>query len=135
MARSDSQTYIRLPEDLKRQLDEAASQNRRSLTAEIIARLERSFSDGPAISGVSMKDLFQKLEELERKIAVGEFVPFRRPPAGQRALDPYGAKDEDAERSSSEDDPGAIEDESDGASPLDIEEPASKPSRPRRTRR
>lgn len=43
-SRLESQTNIRLPTDLKQALVDAAAENRRSLTAEMVARLEESFS-------------------------------------------------------------------------------------------
>ena len=44
MAREDLHFRLRIPEDLKRRVDEAAKSNHRSMTAEIIARLETSFN-------------------------------------------------------------------------------------------
>ncbi|OJY78187.1 MAG: hypothetical protein BGP18_05080 [Stenotrophomonas sp. 69-14] len=47
MARIDPQVNIRLPADLKARLDEQAAKGGRSLTAEIVQRLEASFeTDG-----------------------------------------------------------------------------------------
>lgn len=43
MARNDPQVNLRFPADLKDRLDVAAQQNKRSLTAEIVTRLEESF--------------------------------------------------------------------------------------------
>jgi hypothetical protein len=43
MARNDPQVNLRMPEALKTALDTAAQGNNRSLTAEIVARLETSF--------------------------------------------------------------------------------------------
>ncbi|KJU80978.1 hypothetical protein N619_01015 [Ectopseudomonas oleovorans] len=53
MSRSDPQVNFRMPADLKDRLEEAARNNRRSTTAEIVARLEDSFgregiADAPA---------------------------------------------------------------------------------------
>lgn len=42
MARSDEQTNVRLPKPLKDWLLEKADENRRSLTSEIVTRLEES---------------------------------------------------------------------------------------------
>ena len=44
MARDDPQMKLRLPEDLRDQIVEAADINHRSLNAEIIARLQDSFA-------------------------------------------------------------------------------------------
>jgi acetolactate synthase small subunit len=46
ISRLDTQTNIRLPADLKRSLVDAAAENRRSLSAEIEARLAETFSGG-----------------------------------------------------------------------------------------
>lgn len=43
MARGDQQLKFRVPAELKESLDAAAAANRRSLNAEIIARLEATF--------------------------------------------------------------------------------------------
>lgn len=71
MARSDPQLNFRIPVELRDKLDAAARENNRSLTGELIARLERTFSDAPAVNGVSMMELFAKLEELESMIKAG----------------------------------------------------------------
>lgn len=52
MARNDPQVNLRMSADLKDMLDQAAAENKRSLTAEIVARLEETFTrseveDGP----------------------------------------------------------------------------------------
>ncbi len=43
MARSDPQINFRIPQELKDALDSASAENRRSLTAEVVARLQASF--------------------------------------------------------------------------------------------
>lgn len=47
MAREDLHFRLRIPEDLKQKIQEAAEANRRSMTAEIVARLEQSFLQAP----------------------------------------------------------------------------------------
>ncbi|QIL73277.1 Arc family DNA-binding protein [Diaphorobacter sp. HDW4B] len=49
MARTDPQLNFRIPLELRDRLSEAAKENNRSLTGELIARLEQSF--GEASSG------------------------------------------------------------------------------------
>jgi len=44
MARSDPQMNIRLPEELKAAIEQAAKANGRSMNAEIVSRLEQSFA-------------------------------------------------------------------------------------------
>ena len=46
MKQTDPQFKLRMPAELKAQLEDAAAQNKRSTTAEIIARLEASFEQG-----------------------------------------------------------------------------------------
>lgn len=45
MARSDPQINFRIPQELKDALDAASAENRRSLTAEVVARLQQSFEN------------------------------------------------------------------------------------------
>lgn len=42
MARSDEQTNVRLPAELKSYINDQAASARRSLTAEVVLRLERT---------------------------------------------------------------------------------------------
>lgn len=48
MSRSDPQFNLRIPEALRDKVMAAASENKRSATAEILARLEESFLSTPA---------------------------------------------------------------------------------------
>jgi predicted DNA-binding protein len=48
MARTDPQTNIRLPLGLKERLGAAARANTRTMNAEVVSRLERSFVDSQA---------------------------------------------------------------------------------------
>lgn len=48
MPSEDIQTNLRIPADLKVRLQHAADASKRSLTAEVMARLEDSFSTTPA---------------------------------------------------------------------------------------
>lgn len=52
MARTDPQFNLRIPLELKERLEEAAAANRRSVTAELIARLETSFSDDQTVAHI-----------------------------------------------------------------------------------
>jgi len=63
MARDDPTIYLRIPADLKEKLDQEALNNRRSLTSEVVARLNESF-EGPR------KDVFDVLQrETEAMLA------------------------------------------------------------------
>ncbi len=81
MAREDPQMKLRLPEQLRDQVAEAAGQNGRSLNAEIVKRLEWSFKAahlydkegtlGPATAeqvGVIVDGLRQAMVEREAKL-------------------------------------------------------------------
>ena len=63
MARTDPQVNLRMPAELKDRLDEAAELNKRSLTAETVARLEASF-EGP-VASLALAQL--QAEVLERE--------------------------------------------------------------------
>jgi hypothetical protein len=77
MARDDPQFSLRLPQDLKNRIDAAASANKRSLNAELVARLEESFdgvkgsTEGVAIAEDSVRQIADKvvhaLEERDRR--------------------------------------------------------------------
>lgn len=59
MSRDDHQFRLRLPESVRSQIAQAAQDNRRSMTAEIIARLESTFDDQTtrALSDADMRSL------------------------------------------------------------------------------
>ena len=67
MSREDSHFRLRIPEALKSQVAKAATANNRSITAEIISRLDRSFTVEPeweqAIA--STRELDDRLTRLE----------------------------------------------------------------------
>lgn len=50
MARNDPQLNLRLPAALKHQLEEAAKANKRTVTAETVARLQQTFADASGLS-------------------------------------------------------------------------------------
>jgi hypothetical protein len=60
------QIKLRLPIALKRRIDKAAEQSRRSLNGEIIARLEQTF--GSEAGTVSGSDLEQRLQSVEKAL-------------------------------------------------------------------
>lgn len=73
MTSEDIQTNLRLPADLKERLKQAADTSNRSMNAEVVARLEESFTAGAAgpIDEHTL-DLFaekvgQVLDEREKK--------------------------------------------------------------------
>ena len=51
MSREDPQMKIRLPEALKGQIEGASATNNRTMNAEIVARLQASFEEGPSSKG------------------------------------------------------------------------------------
>jgi septal ring factor EnvC (AmiA/AmiB activator) len=62
---------VRLPDGMREALQTAATANRRTMTGEIIARLEQSFADEApktAPRPASLADLNKKIEELERSL-------------------------------------------------------------------
>lgn len=63
MARTDPQVNFRIPAELKDKLDNAAKENGRTLTAELILRLEMTFEHDDQI-----KDLIGRIEWLENAV-------------------------------------------------------------------
>lgn len=63
MARTDPQVNFRIPVELKDKLDNAAKENGRTLTAELILRLEMTFEQDNQI-----KDLIGRIEWLENAV-------------------------------------------------------------------
>lgn len=67
MAREDLHFKLRIPEDLKRRIAAASRANERSMTAEIVARLESSFVISPAPPKIGPdKELSDLLSDIER---------------------------------------------------------------------
>lgn len=73
MSRDDPQFKLRLPPALKAQIDQAAAENRRSLNAEIVARLEESFEVKAAqvsvLAGGSSDQVIQMLSVLRMELS------------------------------------------------------------------
>lgn len=72
MSREDPQMKIRLPADLKDQIEAASKQSGRSMNAEIVARLEGSFAPVPPAAvnpDTAMSALADRLEKQDRAIA------------------------------------------------------------------
>lgn len=70
MARDDIHFRLRLPEDLKSKIEDAAARNRRTMTSEIIVRLESTFSreDVPAdVRGIIDEFVHQFITSLDKK--------------------------------------------------------------------
>jgi hypothetical protein len=82
MAREDPQMKIRLPEALKRLVDESAAESGRTLNAEIVHRLEQSYNPAPGqpfdmerfvdLKTDILKDV---LELLKKNASPGDSVP------------------------------------------------------------
>ena len=60
MARTDPQVNFRIPAELKDKLDDAAKENGRTLTAELILRLEMTFEHDDQV-----QDLLSRVDQLE----------------------------------------------------------------------
>lgn len=92
MARSDPQINIRVPADLKQQLELLAVQNGRSLNAEVVLRLENSLPlkiDKKKISPVNPHTMEAYLEHLINLMkSAKDWDDFQ-----QKLNDPYPPKD------------------------------------------
>lgn len=84
MARDDLHFRLRIPETLKDLIEKAAAANNRSMTAEIVSRLDRSFEIQDewknAIDNIS--DALLRIERLERDVADLNHATGRRDYAG-----------------------------------------------------
>lgn len=70
MARQDPHFRLRLPEDLKTKIEDAATRNRRTMTSEIVARLESTFSreDVPAdVRGIIDEFVHRLITSLDKQ--------------------------------------------------------------------
>lgn len=69
---------VRLPQELKDRIAEAARENNRSMNVEIVAALERAF---PSEGGPTVEDLEKRLKKLEGTVeciaAWVNFIDFR----------------------------------------------------------
>lgn len=63
MARTDPQVNFRIPAELKDKLDNAAKENGRTITAELILRLEMTFEQDDQVS-----ELVERINKLEEDI-------------------------------------------------------------------
>ncbi|MCA8003144.1 Arc family DNA-binding protein [Burkholderia metallica] len=70
MARDEPQTNLRIPAALKERLVDASVKSKRSLTAEIVARLEESF----ASDGVSSRSVDDRTMDLFADTVAGKVV-------------------------------------------------------------
>lgn len=75
MARDDLQFRLRIPETLKAQIEKSAAENNRSMTAEIVSRLERSYDIDENIPEIndSIVDLLRRMEKVEERLSDVEF--------------------------------------------------------------
>jgi hypothetical protein len=74
MAREDLHFRLRIPEDLKKQVEEAAQDNHRSMTAEIVARLEASFAK-PDETGFDEHELSEAVKKAVLEVVAGKVGP------------------------------------------------------------
>lgn len=87
MARGDPTIYLRIPDELKARLDKASEVNRRSLTAEVSARLQESFEPRFVLSDaavMAVEDAMQRCrishhDAIEHLIFAGASTQSRRP--------------------------------------------------------
>lgn len=64
MPKDDLHFRLRIPDDLKAQVEAAAVENNRSITAEIISRLRESFDDEKIGRGARIMDISSKLDRI-----------------------------------------------------------------------
>jgi hypothetical protein len=67
---------IRLPVGLKRQVQDAAEDNKRSMNAEIVSRLEASFRQPKGLMARLAATKATRLDHLEKRVAALEAAAF-----------------------------------------------------------
>lgn len=78
MARTDPQVNFRIPAELKDKLDSAAKENGRTITAELILRLEMTFEQDNDIA-----DIREEIESLKADLEYAhQRITDLEPPAG-----------------------------------------------------
>ncbi|MGO6718177.1 Arc family DNA-binding protein [Rhizobium leguminosarum] len=65
MSRGDPHFRLRIPEDLKREIETAARANSRTITSEVVYRLEQSFARSPTNKG----GLVEEIEAIRVRLA------------------------------------------------------------------
>ena len=73
MARNDPQMNLRIPVTLKEQIEDAAAENNRTLTAEVVKRLQQSFAEqnnSPSLQSAEnqLQTLTEKIELLSKRV-------------------------------------------------------------------
>ena len=68
MARNDPQMNLRVPMELKEKIEKAALDNGRTITAEAVYRLEKSFGEEPNIATIDKTFTFQEMKEILERI-------------------------------------------------------------------
>jgi SMC interacting uncharacterized protein involved in chromosome segregation len=73
MAKEDPYFRLRVPETLKSRIEKSAAENNRSMTAEIISRLDKSFVYEVATNEVEkiLEEHRQRLKRIERHLKLG----------------------------------------------------------------
>ncbi|PUA17532.1 Arc family DNA-binding protein [Glaciimonas sp. PCH181] len=73
MARNDPQMNLRIPVTLKEQIEDAAAENDRSLTAEVVKRLQQTFTEknnSPLLLSAEnqLQTLTEQIELLSKRV-------------------------------------------------------------------
>ncbi len=68
MARNDPQMNLRVPMELKEKIEKAALDNGRTITAEAVHRLEKSFGEELNIATIDKTFTFQEMKEILERI-------------------------------------------------------------------
>lgn len=74
MAREDLHFRLRIPEELKHRIEKAAAGSHRSMTAEIVARLENSFANDVVVTRADPSQTEAFTESLDRTRELLDFM-------------------------------------------------------------
>lgn len=69
MSREDPQTKLRLPPELKARIEQSAKEHNRSMNADMVARLEKSFEDsGDSDAAQNMRLMYEETKAMLERI-------------------------------------------------------------------
>jgi uncharacterized protein (DUF1778 family) len=85
MARTDPQLNFRCPADLRDRLEGAAAISGRSLTQEVVARLQASFDEKPTLTNAELQALLDSIDrQLMTLLGGDERKARKRAPAARK---------------------------------------------------
>lgn len=77
VTRESDRFIVRLPDGMRDRLSASARESGRSMNAEVVARLQASYEDGPAVASLTWVELFKILQEQARDLGAEISINFK----------------------------------------------------------